>query len=390
MNKPKLIKYMDKPLLLIMFLFSVIGILLVLSASSVAAVVRYNVGPYYFFLRQLLFVVVSFLVGFFLIIKIDINKYKPLIKIALIVLLIALASLLFYGTIVNSAKSWFKIGPFSIQPSEFAKLILIIYMGVFFSEYIKEDANQKKIWLFLTICGVVFLLVAAQPDLGTATIIAMIVFLTFIAIPLRKNNIVSILKLIAGAGIIMIVIFLTFSSSILTETQRSRFEFREPCTRYTKDTGYQVCNGFIAIHNGGLFGVGLGESTQKYLYLPEAHTDFIFTILVEELGVLAGLAVLLLYIYLIYRIIKISKSCYNIRNSIICYGIAMLFLAHLLINFLGILALMPLTGVPLPLLSYGGSFTITCLTGLFIVQRIAIENNMTKKRLEISKITGKA
>jgi cell division protein FtsW (lipid II flippase) len=188
----------------------------------------------------------------------------------------------------------------------------------------------------------------------------------------------------------MIVIFLTFSSSILTETQRSRFEFREPCTRYTKDTGYQVCNGFIAIHNGGLFGVGLGESTQKYLYLPEAHTDFIFTILVEELGVLAGLAVLLLYIYLIYRIIKISKSCYNIRNSIICYGIAMLFLAHLLINFLGILALMPLTGVPLPLLSYGGSFTITCLTGLFIVQRIAIENNMTKKRLEISKITGKA
>ena len=389
MKKRRIVKYMDKPLLIMMILFSMIGILLVLSASSVAAVVRYNVGPYYFSLRQALFVTVSFLLGFFLIIKVDINKYKHLVKIALIILLFLLASLLFYGTIINSAKSWFKIGPFSIQPSEFAKLILVLYMGIFFSDFVKEGTNQNKIWIFLTICGVVFLLVASQPDLGTASIIAMIIFFTFISIPLKKSSLVSTLKLIAGAGILMIFIFLTFSSSILTEAQRSRFEFRQPCTRYTKDTGYQVCNGFIAMHNGGLFGVGLGKSTQKYLYLPEAHTDFIFTILVEELGVIAGVIVLIGYVYLIYRIIKISKSCYNLRNSIICYGIAMMFLTHLLINFLGILALMPLTGVPLPLLSYGGSFTITCLTSLFIVQRIAIENNLTKKNLEISKITGK-
>ena len=135
--------------------------------------------------------------------------------------------------------------------------------------------------------------------------------------------------------------------------------------------------------------MGLGKSTQEYLYLPEAHTDFIFTILVEELGVFAGLIVLVGYGYMIFRIIKISKKCYNLRNSIICYGVAMMFLTHLFINFLGILALMPLTGVPLPLLSYGGSFTITCLVGLFIVQRISIENNLTKKNLEISKIVGK-
>lgn len=389
MKKQRLIKYMDKPLLIVMTLFSLVGILLVLSASSVAAVVRYNVGPYYFFLRQLLFVVVSFLFGFLVVIKIDINRYKHLIKIVLIGLLVVLAGLLFYGTIVNSAKSWFRIAGFSIQPSEFAKLILVIYMGVFFADYVKEGTDDRKIWLFLTVCGVIFLLVAAQPDLGTATIIAFIVFFTFIAIPMKKNNLINILKLVAGAGIVVVGIFLTFSSSILTETQRSRFEFNAPCTRYTKDTGYQVCNGFIAIHNGGLFGMGLGKSTQKYLYLPEAHTDFIFTILVEELGVLAGLVVLAGYAYMIFRIIKISKRCYNLRNSIICYGVAMMFLTHLFINFLGILALMPLTGVPLPLLSYGGSFTITCLMGLFIVQRISIENNLTKKNLEISKITGK-
>ncbi len=389
MKKHKFLKYMDKPLLLMMLLFCSIGILLVLSASSVAAVVRYNVGPYYFFLRQLLFVVISFLLGFLIIIKIDINRYKGIVKILLICLLAVLACLLFYGTIVNSAKSWFKIGAFSFQPSEFAKLILIIYMGIFFDSYVKEGTNQNKIWLFLTICGVVFLLVAAQPDLGTAIIIAGIIFLTFIAIPMKKNNLVSILKLGAGAGIVIIALFLIFSSSILTERQKSRFEFRAPCSRYTKDTGYQVCNGFIAIHNGGLFGMGIGKSTQKYLYLPEAHTDFIFTILVEELGVIAGLVILIGYGYIIFRIIKISKECYNLRNSIICYGVAMIFLMHIIINFMGVLALMPLTGVPLPLLSYGGSFTLTSIISLFVVQRIAIENNMTKKKLEISKITGK-
>lgn len=389
MKKQRLIKYMDKPLLIIMTLFSLAGILLVLSASSVAAVVRYNVGPYYFFLRQLLFVVASFLVGFLVVIKVDVNRYKHLIKIAILGLLFILGALLFYGTIVNSAKSWFKIGSFSFQPSEFAKLILVIYMGVFFADYVKEGTNEKRIWIFLTVCGVIFLLVAAQPDLGTATIIALIAFFTFLSIPIKKNNLINILKLVAGAGILVIGIFLTFSSSILTETQRSRFEFNAPCTRYTKDTGYQVCNGFIAIHNGGLFGMGLGKSTQKYLYLPEAHTDFIFTILVEELGVFAGLIVLIGYAYMIFRIIKISKKCYNLRNSIICYGVAMMFLTHLFVNFLGILALMPLTGVPLPLLSYGGSFTITCIISLFIVERISIENNLTKKNLEISKITGK-
>lgn len=389
MKNQRLLKYMDKPLLILTILFSSIGIFLVLSASSVAAVVRYNVGPYYFFLRQFLFVIISFLIGFLVVIKIDINKYKGIVKTALIILLATLAGLLFYGTIVNSAKSWFKIGPFSFQPSEFAKLILVLYTGIFFADYVKEGTNQNKIWLFLTICGAIFLLVVAQPDLGTAIIIAGIVFLTFISIPMKKNNLISTLKLVAGAGIIIIALFLTFSSSILTERQKSRFDFKAPCSRYTKDTGYQVCNGFIAIHNGGLFGVGIGKSTQKYLYLPEAHTDFIFTILVEELGVLAGLLVLGGYAYIIFRIIKISKECYNLRNSIICYGVAMIFLMHIIINFMGILALMPLTGVPLPLLSYGGSFTLTSIISLFIVQRVSIENNMTKKRLEISKITGK-
>ncbi len=389
MKSNKLIKYMDKPLLILMILFSCVGLITILSASNVAAVLRYGVGPYYFFFKQLAFIGLSFVLGFIFIIKIDVSKYKSLVVMALIAILVLLFGLLLYGQMVNSAKSWIDLGFFSIQPSEFAKLVLVLYMGIFFGEFSKGEKKQSRIWVLLTICGSVVLLVAAQPDYGTAGIISAIVFLTFIAIPFKKNNLVSLLKIFGGAAIIVLTIFLLNSSKFLSETQLNRFQYKNPCSRYTEATGYQVCNGYIALHNGGLFGLGIGKSTQKYLYLPEAHTDFIFAILVEELGVIAGSIVILGYIYLLYRIIKISKQCYNLRNSIICYGIAMIFLMHLLINFMGILALIPLTGVPLPLLSSGGSFTLTALIGLFIVQRIAIENNLTKKNIEISKITGK-
>lgn len=389
MKKEKLIKYMDKPLLFLMILYSCIGLLTILSASNVAAVLRYGVSPYYFFFKQLVFIIISFIVGFVFVIRIDIGKYKNLVLVSLITLVVMLFGLLLYGQMVNSAKSWIDLGFFSIQPSEFIKLILVLYMGIFFGEYTKGEAKKSKIWVLLAVCGAVILLVAAQPDFGTAAIIAAIVFLTFIAIPFKKNNLVSLLKISGGAVLLVVVIFLFNASSFLTDTQLSRFQYQNPCSRYTEDSGYQVCNGFIALHNGGLFGLGVGKSTQKYLYLPEAHTDFIFTILVEELGVIFGGLVLLGYIYLMFRIIKIAKQSYNLRNSIICYGVAMILLMHILVNFLGILALVPLTGVPIPLLSSGGSITITALMGLFVVQRVAIENNLTKKKIEISKITGK-
>ncbi len=390
MKNNKLIKYMDKPLLILMIIYSCVGVITILSASNVAAVLRYHVGPYHFFIKQLVFVGFSFFVGFLVIIRLDISKYKNLVVIALISILVMLAGLILYGQMVNSAKSWIDLGFFSVQPSEFVKLVIVLYMGIFFGSYSKTNEEKKsKILVLLTICGIIVLLVLAQPDFGTAAIISAIIFLTFISVPFKKNNLISILKILGGALIVVVLIFMMFSSEVLNETRLNRFQYKAPCSRYIEDTGYQVCNGFIAIHNGGLFGLGIGKSTQKYLYLPESHTDFIFPIFVEEIGVIFGSIILLGYIYMLYRIIKISKKSYNLRNSIICYGIAMIFLMHILINYMGILALMPLTGVPLPLLSSGGSFTLTSLIGLFIVQRIAIENNLTKKKLEISKITGK-
>ena len=163
-----------------------------------------------------------------------------------------------------------------------------------------------------------------------------------------------------------------------------RFEFRNPCSRYTEDTGYQVCNGFIAIHNGGLFGVGLGNSSQKYLYLPESHTDFIFPIIVEELGAIVGTLIIILYVVMLYRILKIAREGENLRLSILAYGVFLYLLFHILVNILGILALIPLTGVPLPLLSYGGSFTVNVVIMLFVVQRVTIENKTIKNKREIA------
>ena len=127
-----------------------------------------------------------------------------------------------------------------------------------------------------------------------------------------------------------------------------------------------MCNGFIAIKNGGLFGLGFGNSTQKYLYLPEAHTDFIFPIICEELGSIVGAIIINGYGIMLWRILFIAKHANNVRNSIIAYGTFIYLALHILVNLLGVLALIPLTGVPLPLLSYGGSFTLNALILLFL------------------------
>lgn len=376
----------DKPLMIVCMLFSIIGTLLVLSASSVSSVMLYDQSPYYYFLRQILFVAVGYFVGFVLILKIPTSKYKNVIPIALFGIIAALVLLLIYGNIVNSAKSWFSFGPFSFQPSEFAKTILIIYLGIYFSELNNKKHGKNAFLIPLIISVIIFILVAMQPDLGTGAVIAGIVFLTFLSIPLKENSLAKILKISAGCIAVIGIVFLSTGIDFLNDMQKSRLVYRKPCTRYTEETGYQVCNGFIAINNGGLFGKGIGKSTQKYLYLPEAHTDFIFPIAVEELGLVFGIVLIIGYGYILFRIIKISKECYNLRNSIICYGIMCYIFIHITINFCGILALIPLTGVPVPFLSYGGSYTLNLIGAIFIVQRIAIENKITKKNIEIANI----
>ncbi len=385
-NMKKILKYCDKPLLFMMILYSILGLIIIFSASSVSAVLRYKVASSYFFIRQLIFVLLSFFVGFYVILRIPTSKYKILTPLLVTGILASLVGLFFYGVISNNAQSWYRIGFFNLQPAEFAKSVLIIYMAVFYQRSLKK----KNVSLYynlipLAIALIIFILVAMQPDLGGALIIAGIAFLIFLIIPMERQNQLKLFKTLGIAGIVLVFALLYSGKDFLNSRQLSRLQFQNPCSRYTEDTGYQVCNGFIAIHNGGLFGVGLGNSTQKYLYLPEAHTDFIFPILVEELGAIAGVCVLIGYVYILYRILKIGNAAKgNIRNMILCYGTFALILLHLLVNLMGVLALIPLTGVPIPFLTYGGSFTINLILMLFIVQRVAYENyeKRVKKELE--------
>ena len=375
---------MDIPLFIMVVLYVALGLVMIYSASNITAVVRYGYQPYHFFIRQAIFVLVSFFIGFLIVLRFPTRNYGALAWPLVFLLIGSLALLFVKGKIAGGAISWFDLKFFKVQPSEFAKSILVIFMAIYYNKlHYKKVKNIYAYFVPLGFAAIIIGLVFMQPDLGSAAIIAGIVFLTFISIPVVQNNIMKFIKIIAIGCILAIVAFLYSGNDFLSSIQKGRLNFKNPCSRYTETTGYQVCNGFIAINNGGLFGVGLGNSTQKYLYLPESHTDFIFPIIVEELGLVTGIIIILGYAYILSRILKIAKTSENLRCSILAYGTFWYFTLHILVNLLGVLALIPLTGVPLPFLSYGGSFTVNAITMIFVVERVNIENKINKTKREI-------
>ena len=170
------------------------------------------------------------------------------------------------------------------------------------------------------------------------------------------------------------LLLITSGTRLLKSYQLERFNFIDPCLRYQEKSGYQLCNSLIAFKNGGISGQGLGNSTQKYLYLPESYTDFIFAIIVEEWGLIVGIVILIIYMIMLFRIIRIARRANNLRNSLIAYGIFVYIFIHIMINLLGITGMMPLTGVPLPFLSYGGSYAICMMVAMGLIQRVSVES----------------
>lgn len=380
-------KKMDLVLLGATVLMCVFGLLMIFSASSVSTVLRYHVSPSHFFIRQLIFLVMSLIVGVVIVMRIPTKRYNMFVWPLIIGVIVALAGLFIYAPITGGAQSWYDLKFFKLQPSEFAKSIIIIFYACYYDVLAKK--NVKNIYLYFIPLAVSLLIVALimmQPDFGSAVIILGISFMTFLSIPIIKKQFMKVFKVFLVAGIIGAVAFLYSGSSLLNSTQLRRLNFKNPCSRYTESTGYQVCNSLIAMKNGGLFGKGLGNSTQKYLYLPESHTDFIFPIIVEELGAITGIMVVLVYALILYRLLKIAKESETLRGSIIAYGVFWYLLLHILINLLGIMALIPLTGVPLPFLSYGGSFTVNIIVMLFLVQRSCVESKNLKLKREIREL----
>ncbi len=385
----KLFAKFDKPLFIAMIIYSVLGMIMIFSASNVSTVLRYHVSTYHFFIRQATFILIGLLLGIIFVLRIPIKRYRHFAMLIVLLVVAALIGLFAYGQITNHAQSWYNFGPINIQPSEFAKSAVIIFMAVFYEVLAKKKNVPFTLYFVpLAVAGVIAVLVIMQPDLGSALIILAIAFGIFISVPGVRRNMDKVFKYLFIGIVILAAALLIGGKEILNSRQMSRFEYKNPCTRYREETGYQVCNGFIAIHNGGLFGKGLGNSTQKYLYLPESHTDFIFPIIVEELGLIVGIAIILGYGFILYRILRIAKNASSVSGAILTYGSFLYILLHILVNLLGILALIPLTGVPLPLLSYGGSFTINIILIIFVVERVAIESKDHEIKQTIAKITN--
>ena len=382
----KNLRKMDKTLLVLIIIYCLFGLIMIFSASSASTVLKYGTASTHFFVRQLIALIAGFFVGF-LILLIPTKYQKMTTYILTAGVTILLFVVLVKGTITNNAQSWFNIGPFKVQPSEFAKTMIILYMAFFYSTLQRNKMPFIMYFIPAILAAVMTLLIAKQPDWGSAIILILISFFCFLEVPFIKKNKKTISKIILIGAAILAVFGSLFINEILTDEKKSRItQFSNPCERYQDDTGYQVCNGFIAIANGGLFGVGLGQSSQKYLYLPESHTDFIFPIICEECGAIVGSLIILGYGFILLRILKIAKKADNVRNRIIAYGTFWYFCLHILINLLGILALIPLTGVPLPFLTYGGSYTLNALILLFFTERVAIENKTNQINRQIASI----
>ncbi len=375
------LKMMDKPLFFLIIIMSLFGLFMIFSASYVkASLIEGN--TYKYLIRQGSIIIIGFL-AYFIILNIPLSKYKKIINVILYGIIGLLIYLIANGKVINGSRSWLDFGYFNLQPSELAKTVLILYMAIYYSTRKFTEDNYIKILKPFIFGAIIVGLVFMQPDLGTALIIMAIMVATYLAVPIKKEFNLKIFKVVSFivVSIVLLVVISSMSGkSILNESQKQRLNFFNPCDRYTEvGPGYQVCNGYIAINGGGLFGKGIGNSTQKYLYLPESHTDFIFPIIIEELGVLVGILILLMYFYIIYRILLISKASNGLMGGIIGYGISSYLFFQTLVNIGGVLGLIPLTGVPLPFLSYGGSFTLNLFISFALIQRVSIENNLFKK-----------
>lgn len=370
-------KYLDKPLLITTVILFIFGLIMVFSASNVTAYMSHAVSPYNYFIKQAIFLGVGLFL-FLIMIRMNTKTYGIFSWGLLLISIASLAVLLVIGTAKNEAVSWFDLGFVSVQPSEFAKVITIVFLAYYYDRNKKKLNSWAKSLFPIGVCAIVAAEIFIQPDLGTTIIYVALVGLIFLAVPISKE--IKFKTVFAIVGLIVFGFLGIFGTGkgVLLERQMKRFDYHNPCSRILDD-GNQVCNCYIAINNGGLTGVGLGNSTQKYLYLPEPYTDFIFAIIVEELGVVTGILLVLLYMFILYRILIIGRKSNSNLNCTICYGVAIYIFLHIIVNLMGIMGLMPMTGVPLPFMSYGGSFTICLIAVLTMVQRVAVENGRARE-----------
>lgn len=353
----------DFVLVIIILTLLSLGLIMVYSASAVWADYRFD-DSFYFAKRQLLFAVIG-LVSMFFIMNIDYWSWQSWSKLLLIFcfLLLILVLIPGIGTVRNGSRSWIGVGAFSIQPSEFMKLAMIIFLARFLSR------NQKKITSFkqgllpsLSLVFLAFGLIMLQPDLGTGTVMVgtCIVMIFTAGAKISHFVILGILGLAGFAGLIAAAPYRINRITAFLDP------WQDPL-----GSGFQIIQSLYAIGPGGLFGLGLGQSRQKFFYLPEPQTDFIFAILAEELGFIGGTFVLSLFALLLWRGMRIALNAPDLYGSFLAAGIISMIAIQVMINIGVVIGLIPVTGITLPFFSYGGSSLTLMLMAVGILLNIS-------------------
>ncbi|MEK3915291.1 putative lipid II flippase FtsW [Paenibacillus sp. FSL H7-0331] len=372
--------------LLLFLAFSLVcfGLAMVFSASmaysrtdSITGIVLND--PSYLAVRQAAAIALGTVAMFFCM-NINYNVLKKWIAPAFIVVVIMLVLVPIFGNKVNGARSWFVIAGFGIQPAEFAKLAVILYLAALISK--KEDkfrSFKKGLLPALTIVGFISALILLQPDRGSTMILVLCATIVIIAGGANLKHIFLLgaagaFVMSIGVAIYVIKTKLSGQSYLLDRFTSFMDPFADPL-----DTGYQLVQSLYAFGHGGISGAGFGQGIQKLHYLPEAHNDFIFSIIGEELGFIGSSLFILIYLAFLWRGLLIAIRCNELFGTLAGVGIIGMIAIQALINLGGVTGSIPLTGVTLPLISYGGSSMLVTLISLGILLSISREYNKPEK-----------
>lgn len=381
------IKYFDWMMFIPYTILCVVGIIMVYSASSInLSYVGGNTASY--MQKQMLYVVLGiFLVLLFSHIKIKVWTNKKLLVTCTVLLGILLLIAKFLTRSVNGANGWISLGAFSIQPSEFCKLFMVLFCSYAFANWnhLEEEGRTIKNKKFVyTVIGILLFLVLIEPDTGGLMINFAIVLVMYIAQRNPQDSIfhkkwgvkipnLGLLGIWAALFIVGLQIpRLPFINKLFESTyQLARFTAYYHPFKYVQSSGRQLVNSYYAISNGGIFGLGLGNSIEKRGYLPEPYTDFILSVITEELGVIGTTCILLLLLFIILRCFVIGIRANNLYDRLICYGVGSFMFIESLFNIGAVVGVLPITGVTLPFISYGGSSMLVLSMALGLVMGIS-------------------
>ncbi|TMV46080.1 putative lipid II flippase FtsW [Paenibacillus mesophilus] len=369
----------DFMLLLLTFLLVGFGLVMVFSASSVIALAKekFNNDPLYFVKKQAIFAVAG-TVGMFFLMNIPASKLKPLLRPAFIMVLVLLILVPFFGIEANGAKSWFNIAGFSMQPSEFAKVAVILYLSLLISKKGEKFRDLKKGLLpTVIIVGFVAGLIMLQPDFGSMMILVMAASLVIVVGGANLKHIFLAVGSIAVIASLVLTMYMLSSKSLGYRMDRISC-YLDPWFD-EKDVCYQIVQSLYAFGHGEVMGAGFGQSIQKMHYLPEAYNDFIFAIIGEEFGFVGTVLFLLFYLAFLWRGIIVSLRCPDTFGNLAGIGIIGLIGIQALINMGGVTGTIPMTGITLPLISSGGSSLLVTMCSIGILLSISREYTRTDK-----------